>query len=309
MWDVFVSHASEDKEEVVAELAARLKRYDVSVWYDEFELKLGDSLSKSIDKGLAQARYGIIILSPSFFAKKWPDYELRGLLSKEIYADNKVILPIWHNVDAEDILKYSPYLADKFALTTAIGFDELVYRIVEVIRPDIVNSQAIIHASRNMVSTDVRVELDYKDILLSDIRHRSLPNYLVIGSKLISSIFKDVSGSEFRDYVIDFARDADYEHEFLLWSAMASTYMDFINYKRIDADNLKTKMDIYCFLLGYVNGIMKNRDDYYAEFKYLTSQECNELLVMFAHNHDQLFEFFDDSMKQRYRKILPDNKG
>lgn len=309
MWDVFISHASEDKEEVVCELATRLKRYDVSVWYDEFELKLGDSLSKSIDKGLVQSRYGIIILSPSFFSKKWPDYELRSLLSRELSTDNKVILPIWHNIDAEDILKYSPYLADKFALTTAIGLDELTYKIVEEIRPDIVNSHAIIHACRDMAGKGELVDIHYKHIHPSKPRHEGLPNYLVIGSMLISSILKDVSGFKFPDYVLDFTRDADYEHEFLLWSAMASTYMDFINYKKIDAGNLNVKQDIYCFLLGYVNGIMRNRDDYYVKYKNLTRQDCDQLLVMFAYNHDYLLDFFDDSMKQKYRKILPDKKG
>lgn len=306
MWDVFISHASEDKEDVVAELATRLRRYDVSVWYDEFELKLGDSLSKSIDKGLADSRYGIIILSPSFFAKKWPDYELRSLLSREIHADNKVILPIWHNIDAKDILKYSPYLADKYALTTAIGLDELVYRIVEVIRPDILNSHAIMHACRDMAGQGEVVEVHYKNIYPSETRHQSLPKYLVIGSMLISSIFGDVSGFKFPDYVRDFARDADYEHEFLLWSAMASTYMDFINYKKIDAGNLSAKKDIYAFLLGYVNGIIKNTEEYCANHHNLTTLDCDELVVMFAYNHDQLLDYFGDSMKRKYKKILPE---
>lgn len=306
IWDVFISHASEDKDAVVCELATRLKRYEISVWYDEFELKVGDSLSKSIDKGLSKSRYGLIILSPSFFEKRWPDYELRSLLTKEINADDKIILPIWHNINAKDVIEYSPYLADKFALTTAMGMDELVYKIIEVIRPDIINSQAIINASRSLQSNGEVVEIPYKNIHKSDIRHKSLPKYLIVGSKLISSIFYDVSGFEFRDYVIDFARDADYEYEFLLWSAMASTYIDFINIKRINAEEIERKKDIYAFLLGYINGVMRNVDDYYVKYKYLTEYECDELLVLYAYNHDQLLEFFDNSMKQKYKKILPD---
>ena len=88
-----------------------------NIWYDEFELEVGDSLRQSIDKGLANSRYGIVILSPDFFAKNWPQYELNGLTAREIDG-HKVILPIWHNVNRQDVLAYSPTLADKVALTT-----------------------------------------------------------------------------------------------------------------------------------------------------------------------------------------------
>lgn len=87
------------------------------VWYDEFALKVGDSLRQSIDKGLINSRYGIVILSPSFFAKNWPQYELNGLTSREI-AGRKVILPVWYKITKDDLLAYSPTLADKVAVTT-----------------------------------------------------------------------------------------------------------------------------------------------------------------------------------------------
>jgi hypothetical protein len=87
------------------------------IWYDEFELKVGDSLRQSIDKGLVNSRFGIVILSPAFFAKNWPQYELNGLTAREMDG-HKVILPIWHQVDRADVLTYSPTLADKVALST-----------------------------------------------------------------------------------------------------------------------------------------------------------------------------------------------
>ncbi len=111
-FDVFISHASEDKELVAKPLALSLSEYGVRVWYDEFTLSLGDSLSRSIDKGLAESSFGVVILSPAFLAKDWPEYELRGLTAKEIGRD-KVILPIWHKVSREDVLKYSPLLRIK----------------------------------------------------------------------------------------------------------------------------------------------------------------------------------------------------
>ena len=94
-----------------------LTRMGHRVWYDEFELRVGDSLRQSIDKGLVNSRFGIVVLSPAFFAKNWPQYELNGLTAREMDG-HKVILPIWHMVDREDVLAYSPTLADKVALST-----------------------------------------------------------------------------------------------------------------------------------------------------------------------------------------------
>src|SRR5438874_3702589 len=116
-YDAFISHASEDKEKFVKPLANALTRMDYRVWYDEFELRVGDSLRQSIDKGLVNSRYGIVILSKAFFAKDWPQYELNGLTAREIDGE-KVILPVWHGVTKADILEYSPPLADKVAVVT-----------------------------------------------------------------------------------------------------------------------------------------------------------------------------------------------
>jgi TIR domain len=71
-WDVFISHASEDKDEFVRPLAAALQASGLLPWYDESALTVGDSLRGKIDEGLAKSRYGIVILSHPFFAKRWP---------------------------------------------------------------------------------------------------------------------------------------------------------------------------------------------------------------------------------------------
>lgn len=136
-WDVFISHASEDKESFVRPLSIALRNLGVSVWYDEFSLRLGDSLSGSIDKGLAGSAFGIVVVSHHFIRKPWPEYELRGLVSREIDED-RVILPIWHGVTRKEVLEFSPPLADKVALNTA-GADapEIAIQLLREIRPDI----------------------------------------------------------------------------------------------------------------------------------------------------------------------------
>ena len=83
MFDVFISHTSEDKDDVVRPLALALRSAGLSVWYDEFELRIGDSLHRKFDKGLASSRFGVVILSQAFFGRGWPEYELDGLVRSD----------------------------------------------------------------------------------------------------------------------------------------------------------------------------------------------------------------------------------
>ena len=121
-YDVFISHASEDKETVAIPLAERLQEKGYRVWIDSSELTVGDSLRERIDHGLASSRFGAVILSDSFFAKKWPMQELNALHARETQGKT-VILPIWHKVDHSQILEVSPLLADVCAANTTNGID------------------------------------------------------------------------------------------------------------------------------------------------------------------------------------------
>lgn len=127
--DVFISHASEDKDAIARPLAAELQSRGHSVWFDDFELTLGDSLRRSIDRGLAESRFGLVILSPSFFAKQWPQRELDGLTTREIAGSTKVILPVWHEVDHAYVANFSPPLADKLAVQSTVGIPAIVAQI------------------------------------------------------------------------------------------------------------------------------------------------------------------------------------
>jgi hypothetical protein len=135
-FDVFVSHASEDKNEVVRPLAEALRQRGLDVWYDEFELKIGDSLRRKIDSGIARSRFGVVVLSPSFFAKGWPQYELDGLVTMSV-SGKQVLLPLWHGVSKDEVVGQSPSLADKVALRTAdYTIGEIAAEITSVVRPD-----------------------------------------------------------------------------------------------------------------------------------------------------------------------------
>lgn len=132
-WDVFICHATEDKEELVRPLAAELRALGLQVWYDEFSLQVGDSLRRAIDHGLSQSKAGIVVLSPSFFAKEWPQRELDGLVAREAGGE-KVVLPVWHRIDREVIIRYSPTLADRVALRSTLGVATVATKLAEALR-------------------------------------------------------------------------------------------------------------------------------------------------------------------------------
>jgi TIR domain len=133
-WDVFISHAGEDKEAIAHPLADALVEHGFAVWYDMFTLKLGDSLRESISRGLAESRFGVVILSKHFFAKHWPKQELNGLAAIEVGGE-KVILPLWHGVTYADVLNFSPILADRKAISTEEGLERVVAAIERVVNP------------------------------------------------------------------------------------------------------------------------------------------------------------------------------
>ena len=133
--DVFICHASEDKDAIVRPLAEALRDEHVDVWYDEFSLDVGDSLREAIDRGLASSRYGVAIISPAFLSKPWPQRELNGLVAREMGERRKLILPVWHQVELGEVLQYSPPLADVRALRSSIGVQRLCQELLYKIRP------------------------------------------------------------------------------------------------------------------------------------------------------------------------------
>jgi hypothetical protein len=133
-YDVFISHASEDKDTFVRKLATTLRDdYDVEVWYDEFSINWGDSLRTAIDKGLKSSIFGIVVISRDFIKKDWTNRELDGLFQIET-LDKKVILPIWHDITKNEVQEFSPILAGKKALSTAImTVDEIAQELTKLL--------------------------------------------------------------------------------------------------------------------------------------------------------------------------------
>ena len=139
-YDVFISHASEDKD-FVAPLASALIAAGLRVWYDSFELKIGDSLSGSINRGLSQSRFGVVVFSQAFFRKRWTQHEMSGLVTLQM-SGRSVILPIWHRITKDEIMEHAPPLADIVAMNSSTqGVEDIVKEIVKLVRGDILPTQ------------------------------------------------------------------------------------------------------------------------------------------------------------------------
>ncbi len=132
-YDVFLSHASEDKDDVARPLAKLLEARGLKVWYDETELKIGDNLVAQLNAGINASRFGILVLSNAFFEKHWTKYEL-DILEYLAVIEDRVLFPIWHNITAEEIRSYRASLANIYARsTTTHTIEEIADEIYEVI--------------------------------------------------------------------------------------------------------------------------------------------------------------------------------
>jgi hypothetical protein len=132
-WDVFISYSGEDKA-TAGELAAELEALDIRAWFAKTELTIGMGLRRSIDHGLAHSRFGVVLMSHSFFKREWPQRELDGIVALQVGGRQRV-LPIWHGLSHDDMLEYSPTLADTVAARTSDStIKEIAAEIARVVR-------------------------------------------------------------------------------------------------------------------------------------------------------------------------------
>jgi hypothetical protein len=141
-----------------------IRLYEISQ-FDQFEIKVGDSLFTSISEGIRSSKYGLVILSPNFFSKQWTQRELRGLFNLSTIQGKNSILPVWYKISVTDINRFSPLLTDIVATRWEDGIDVVVGQILSVVAPEKFES-ALPTALR--ISGEVRryiSDSDYKTVL------------------------------------------------------------------------------------------------------------------------------------------------
>lgn len=200
IWDVFISHASEDKESFVRPLAKYLKENHIKVWYDEFTLDLGVSLREKIDEGIRDSKFGVIILSPNFLKKDWTKKELNAFFSKEIFEKQNKILPIWLDISSKEIYNFSPMLFDRKAIK---GEGENVKKIGDEIISKIINESYSAEELKEKISefyTLSKFDIENK-IIEINFRLLKIYNYFQeIGSIDIPDFLLESKDDEFEKY-------------------------------------------------------------------------------------------------------------
>ena len=108
--DTFICHASEDKEAIARPIHEALAEMGIYSWLDESEIRLGQSIRQKIDEGLASCRSATVILSRPFFSKNWTQYEMDGIVGRQMQGEI-LLFPIQHGITIKEIRDYSPSLA------------------------------------------------------------------------------------------------------------------------------------------------------------------------------------------------------
>jgi hypothetical protein len=231
-WDVFISHASEDKDALVRPLATELSRLGLRVWYDEFTLRLGDSISQSIDRGLADSRAGIVIISQSFISKPWPRRELAGLVAGEVGRE-QLIVPVWYNITREQLLEFSPTLADRAAILADQHSQlvEIAIRILERVRPDLHQAHQRKLAFEQVLAENERtVEwVNSADLILGPIRHERLPKSMMCRLRIVREALLEVIPVDWETTVDNFRRDITPDDELYIWEYITGIYLTILN--------------------------------------------------------------------------------
>jgi len=130
----FISHAKSDSSEFAIKLANSLSRLGCPVWFDEYSMKIGDSLVESIEAGLKETEKCIFILSPDFLANEgWCKHEFKSASMKQIFEKRNIMLPIWHGVNSEDVYQYSAILADTVGVQSSLGEEQVAKKISEIL--------------------------------------------------------------------------------------------------------------------------------------------------------------------------------
>jgi hypothetical protein len=231
-WDAFLSYATEDKMDFVRPLADRLRREGMSVWFDEFEIQYGQSISQAIERGLANSRVGIIVLSQASLKKNWTKYEISALKTLYINYGTRLI-PVWKDIDDNVIRTTDPGLLDIRAIACkGRAVEEVAYEIIGAIRPDLF-TQINRRQRERLLDQDAPIlQVDPKLIVSGPRLREKLSPHDLSRIRLLHSIFFDIFRDTVEDWIDNFCRDSDYEREILFWERVGGYYLNWLRARR-----------------------------------------------------------------------------
>ena len=247
-WDIFISHASEDKRIFVDPLAQRLKELAVRVWYDEFVLIPGDRLTEKIGEGLAECRCGLLVLSTAFIRKPWTKYELSGLVNRFVEQQTRLI-PIWYGINRTEISAFNPALADLFSIKgDPKQIDKCALEVLRAIRPQL-------YENLKMLSQSGKIKIKkmpLNELKAGPIRHHDLPESLLIRSRNVHFALRGIVPMTLEKMIENFQRDLLPENEVVVWERIVSAL--HIAMDALGQPELEIKKQAYAVLLQYSFG-------------------------------------------------------
>lgn len=226
-WDIFISYASEDKDTIAIPLAELLRNEGLRVWFDRFELRAGDSISQSIEIGLANSRVGVVILSQTSLHKNWTKYEIAAL--KQLYINfARRIVPVWKDIGPNEIKKTDPGLLDIRALSTKeLSTEEIAYEIISVASPALfgqINAKSTWKAFHDVAQVEA---IPLNELKRGPRQRQKLGAESLSRIRVLHSVFYEVLKDELETWIDNFCRDLNYEDEILEWERMAALFLDW----------------------------------------------------------------------------------
>lgn len=221
------------------------------MWYDKFVLVPGDRLSETIGEGLARSRCGLAVISRAFFGKRWPSYELSGLMNRFIEEDMRLI-PVWLDLSRKDVAEFNPALADLFSVRGKVDdINGCALEILRVVRPRL-------HENLKMLSAvgQARVRIERipigKVIAGGPIRHHDLPETLLVRIRNIWYTLRDVLPVSLEKTIENFQRDLQPEPEVCVWERIAAAF--HIAMSRLETDEPDVRQAAFRIILQFSAG-------------------------------------------------------
>jgi hypothetical protein len=247
-WDVFISHASDDKEAFVDPLARRLRQLAVRVWYDKFVLIPGDRLSEKIAEGLAKSRYGLLVISPAFISKKWTRYELSGLINRFV-EDNARLIPLWLGITRAEVVAFNPALADLLSIrANKDNVEACMLEVLRIVRPQLYENVSLLGGKLPVKIKKVR----RKELKEGPIRHHDLPAALLVRIQNIWFSTRDVVSVPLEKTIENFQRDLHLESEVEVWERIVSAANAAM--ERLKTNDSATRQQLFKVLFPLAEG-------------------------------------------------------
>jgi hypothetical protein len=197
---------------------------------------------------------GVVVISPAFIETAnesgWTHYEMRGIIANSMGPSGRRIVPIWLDVNRDDVLAWSPPMADLIAIDACGRLTEdVALDLLRVIAPDraagLARMRLLFAASRH--GREGMAEIS--ELKPSPAQDRRVSGNVPLRALLVTEMLADCGephASDFESFLENLSRDLHHERELRLWEAIAASYAAGCRMAELDAGQRRA---LYSFLL------------------------------------------------------------